>query len=189
MQIECVNHREVEKDIQKTHKHTHSGIGKKLRTRTNFTYHQHLKSMNHHNTWTQWWLGSQVLSPQAQHCIFLVVIHEMHILSMVIIQSRQIFLKSFMLKLRQMENSHFHSFFKIFEILNFFWFFLKGLVLNAQTNSDIEKCELPVNDVKQLIVRKIEILIFISPKCKGYRRVFRASSLESWVPSAGIQFK
>jgi len=36
------------------------------------TYHQRLKRTYYHNTWTQGWLGSHVLSPQAEHRIFFI---------------------------------------------------------------------------------------------------------------------
>jgi len=52
-----------------------------------------------------------------------------------------------------MKNNHFDSFFKFFEILNFFGFF-KNLASNAQTNHNIENHQLPGNDTKNLIVGK-----------------------------------
>jgi len=70
MEIECGNHREVGKGIQNPKWHTRIAIGKKLKTQISPTYHQHLRNINYHSTWTQGWLTSHVLSPQAQHRIF-----------------------------------------------------------------------------------------------------------------------
>jgi len=45
---------------------------------------------------------------------------------------------------------------------------------------DIDKCQLPNNDAKNLIgMESIEVLIFIYPKRKAYRRVLRVSSAKS----------
>ena len=75
-----------------------------------------------------------MLSPQAQHDNFSFFTHEMHILSTIIIQSRQVWPKGFILKLRKMENSYFDSLF-----LFFFFGIFENLALNAQVNPNIEK--------------------------------------------------
>jgi len=55
---------------------------------------------------------------------------------------------------------------------------------------DIEKCQLPNNDAKNLIgMESIEVLIFIYPKRKAYCRVLRVSSAKSWVSSTEIQLE
>jgi len=47
-----------------------------------------------------------------------------------------------------MENSPLDFLFEIFYFLTFFGIFLQGLASNAQVNLNIEKHQLPCNDVK-----------------------------------------
>jgi len=79
-----------------------------------------------------------------------------------------------------MKNSHFNSFFKIFEILIFF-IFVKILVSNAQTSPDIENRQFSGTGTKNLIYGRIEVLIFIYSKHKACCRVLVVSSVESCV--------
>ena len=51
--------------------------------------------------------------------------------------------------------------------MNFFGFFQKGLALNAQTNPDIEKHQLPDNGTKKIVVGNIQALKFIKPQAQG----------------------
>jgi len=71
---------------------------------------------------------------------------------------------------------------------NFFGFFSKDPALNAQTNPDIEKRQLPCNGIKNLL-DSVEVLIFIYPKRKVCLRALGVSFAESWVSRTGIQFK
>ena len=51
IEIECAIYRKVGKGTQKTHYHSHIAVGNKLKAQTNLTFHQHLMSMSHNNTW------------------------------------------------------------------------------------------------------------------------------------------
>ena len=77
-------------------------------------------------------------------------------------------------------------FFQFFCFSSFF-FQNKGLVSNAQVNSNIRKRQLPGNGAKNLLGR-IQALKFINPKCKVHRCVLGVSSAGSCVLSIEINY-
>ena len=72
----------------------------------------------------------------------------MNILSMIVIQYRQVLPKKFMLKLRDLKISHFGLFFSKFSFFNFFGGFSKGLASMAQINTILKSINFPATDPK-----------------------------------------
>ena len=70
MEIERANHKEGEKELAKGSLVHSRCYWLEAKDSTNPTSHQHPKSTHYNNIKTQGWLGSHVLSPQAQHRIF-----------------------------------------------------------------------------------------------------------------------